>query len=37
MLLRNSELTASGFNFLIILSSHALTINTELELAGYLL
>lgn len=37
MLLRNSELTTFGFNFLTILSSHALTINTELELAGYLL
>jgi len=37
MLLRNSELATFGFNFLTILPSHALTINTELELAGYLL
>lgn len=37
ILLRNSKLTTFGFNFLTILSSHALDINTELELAGYLL
>lgn len=37
MPLRNSQLTTFGFNFLTIHSSHALTINTELEIAGYLL
>lgn len=37
MLLKNSELTTFGFNFLSILHCHDLTINTKLELGGFLL